>query len=389
MMRRVAIGLVLLLLVAMAGLLLIGPGLVEKSLNKIVAQDLPAPSPAVQALHRRLAIADLHADTLLWQRSLLDPATRGHVDLPRLEAGNVALQIFSSVTKSPKGLNYDRNAADSDDITALALVQLQPPRTWSSLAERSLWHSAKLHRAEAASEGRLRIVRSAADVRRLLADRAGGKPVTGAMLSVEGLHNLEGKIANLARLDAAGFRMAGLVHFFDNEVGGSMHGLAKGGLTPFGRQVVRAMEARGMIVDLAHASPATVRDVLAMARRPVVSSHGGVQATCKVNRNLTDDQVRGIAATGGLVGIGYWDGAVCSADPAAIAAAIAHVRGLVGIGHVALGSDFDGSVTTGFDTSQLVQVTQALAARGFTEAEIAAVMGGNLLRLLGTALPQR
>jgi microsomal dipeptidase-like Zn-dependent dipeptidase len=389
MMRRVAIGLVLLLLVAMAGLLLIGPGLVEKSLNKIVAQDLPAPSPAVQALHRRLAIADLHADTLLWQRSLLDPATRGHVDLPRLEAGNVALQIFSSVTKSPKGLNYDRNAADSDDITALALVQLQPPRTWSSLAERSLWHSAKLHRAEAASEGRLRIVRSAADVRRLLADRAGGKPVTGAMLSVEGLHNLEGKIANLARLDAAGFRMAGLVHFFDNEVGGSMHGLAKGGLTPFGRQVVRAMEARGMIVDLAHASPATVRDVLAMARRPVVSSHGGVQATCKVNRNLTDDQVRGIAATGGLVGIGYWDGAVCSADPAAIAAAIAHVRGLVGIGHVALGSDFDGSVTTGFDTSELVQVTRALAARGFTEAEIAAVMGGNLLRLLGTALPQR
>ncbi|HEX8258303.1 MAG TPA: dipeptidase [Allosphingosinicella sp.] len=389
MMRRVALGLLLLLVVAVAGLLLIGPGMVEKSLNTIVEQELPAPSPAVQALHRRLAIADLHADTLLWQRSLLDPATRGHVDLPRLEAGNVALQIFSSVTKSPKGLNYDRNAADSDDITALALVQLQPPRTWSSLAERSLWHSAKLHRAEAASGGRLRIVRSAADVRRLIADRAAGKPVTGAMLSVEGLHNLEGKLANLARLDAAGFRMAGLVHFFDNEVGGSMHGLAKGGLTPFGRQVVRAMEARGMIVDLAHASPATVRDVLAMARRPIVSSHGGVQATCKVNRNLTDEQVRGIAATGGLVGIGYWDGAVCSADPAAIAAAIAHVRGLVGIGHVALGSDFDGSVTTGFDTSQLVQVTRALAARGFTEAEIAAVMGGNLLRLLERALPQR
>jgi hypothetical protein len=192
MMRRIALGLLLLLVVGAAGLLLIGPGMVEKSLNKIVEQELPTPSPAVQALHRRLAIADLHADTLLWQRGLLDPATRGHVDLPRLEAGNVALQIFSSVTKSPKGLNYDRNATDSDDITALALVQLQPPRTWSSLAERSLWHSAKLHRAEAASEGRLRIVRSAADIRRLIADRAAGKPVTGAMLSVEGLHNLEG-----------------------------------------------------------------------------------------------------------------------------------------------------------------------------------------------------
>jgi microsomal dipeptidase-like Zn-dependent dipeptidase len=176
--------------------------------------------------------------------------------------------------------------------------------------------------------------------------------------------------------------MAGLAHFFDNEVAGSMHGLKKGGLTPLGRQVVREMERRGMIVDIAHSSHAAVAEILAMAQRPVVSSHGGVQATCRVNRNLTDEEVRGVARTGGLVGSGYWDAAICDLRPAAIASALAHVRDLVGIDHVALGSDFDGAVTTGFDTSGLVNVTQALIDRGFSDEEIAKVMGGNLLRLL-------
>jgi membrane dipeptidase len=386
--RRILIAVAIVVPLLAAAFFLFGPGIVESGMNKVVATRPPAISPEVRALHSTLRIADLHADTLLWNRDLLERSERGHVDLPRLESGNVALQIFSSVTKTPKGQNYDANGADSDNITALAVAQLQPPRTWGSLLERSLWHAEKLKRAEAASDGGLRIVRTGADVRRLLADRSKGANVTGAMLSIEGLHNLEGKLANVARLDEAGFRMAGLTHFFDNELGGSMHGLAKGGLTPFGRQVVREMEARGMIVDVAHASPATVRDVLAMARRPVVSSHGGVQATCKVNRNLSDAQIRAIAATGGLIGIGYWDAAICDTSPAAVAAAIAHVRDLVGINHVALGSDFDGAVTTGFDTSQLVYVTQALTDRGFSEQEIREVMGGDLLRVLERTLPQ-
>jgi membrane dipeptidase len=381
-MRKIVYGLLALLVIAAGAFLILGPGIVEGGMNKVVATPLPAIGDRARALHARLAIADMHADTLLWQRGLLDPASRGQVDLPRLEAGNVALQVFSSVTKTPKGQNYDSNGADSDNITLLAVAQLQPARTWNSLLQRSLWHAEKLRRAEAASHGRLRIVRSGADVRRLLADRAAGRKVTGALLSIEGLQNLEGNLANLDRLHAAGFRMAGLAHFFDNEVAGSMHGVNKGGLTPLGRQVVRSMEARGMIVDIAHSSHATVAEVLAMATRPVVSSHGGVQATCQVNRNLTDEEIKGVARTGGLVGIGYWDAAVCDLRPAAVAAAIAHVRDLVGIDHVALGSDFDGAVTTGFDTAGLVNVTQALIDRGFTDEEIARVMGGNTLRLL-------
>lgn len=386
-MRKIVYGLLALLVIAAGAFLILGPGIVEGGMNKVVETPLPSIGPRARALHPRLAIADMHADTLLWQRSLLDPARRGQVDLPRLEAGNVALQVFSSVTKTPKGQNYDSNGADSDNITLLAVAQLQPPRTWRSLLQRSLWHAEKLRRAEAGSEGRLRIVRSGIDVRRLLADRAAGRKVTGALLSIEGLQNLEGDLANLDRLHAAGFRMAGLAHFFDNEVAGSMHGVRKGGLTPLGRQVVRAMEAKGMIVDIAHSSHAAVAEILAMAKRPVVSSHGGVQATCQVNRNLTDEEIRAVARTGGLIGIGYWEAAVCDLRPAAIAAAIAHVRDLVGIDHVALGSDFDGAVTTGFDTAGLASVTQALVDRGFTDEEIAKVMGGNLLRLLASQLP--
>src|SRR3546814_16517070 len=99
------------------------------------------------------------------------------------------------------------------------------------------------------------------------------------MLSVEGLHVLEGKLANLDKLYAAGFRMAGLTHFFDNDLAGSMHGLKKGGLTPLGRQVVETMEAKGMIVDIAHCSAACVHDLHKIARTPAVSRHGGVPAT--------------------------------------------------------------------------------------------------------------
>lgn len=360
----------------------LAPGIVENSMNKVVRTELPPVSDATRRLHASLQIADMHADTLLWSRSLLSRSSRGQVDLPRLLEGNEALQVFSSVTKTPKHQNYDANGADTDNITLLAIAQLQPPRTWNSLLERSLWHAQKLARAAAASDGKLRLIRSAADIDALLADRAHGAKVVGGMLSIEGLQDIEGKLSNLDRLHDAGFRMAGFAHFFDNDVAGSMHGLKKGGLTPLGRQVLRRMEALGMIVDVAHASHAAVADILAMATRPVVSSHGGVQATCNVNRNLTDDEVRGIARTGGVVGIGYWDAAICSTKPADVAKAIAHVRDIVGIDHVGLGSDFDGAVTTGFDSSQLVEVTQALVDAGFSDDDIRKVMGGNVLRVL-------
>jgi membrane dipeptidase len=269
------------------------------------------------------------------------------------------------------------------------VAQLQPPRTWTSLLQRSLWHAEKLERAVKHSDGHLRVVHSQSELATLLADRAAGKPVTGAFLSIEGLQDLEGKPGNLEVLFKAGFRMAGFAHFYDNDVAGSMHGLKKGGLSPLGRQILADMEAKGMIVDIAHASHAAVVEILSIAKRPVVSSHGGVQATCKVNRNLTDDEIRGVAKTGGVVGIGYWDAAICGLAPAKVAEAMAHVRDLVGIDYVGLGSDFDGATTTGFDTAHLDLVTQALIDKGFSDDDIRKVMGGNVLRVMGQVLPAR
>ena len=385
-MRRWITGLLLVVALAALAFFTLAPGIIERGLNQIDGKPLPQVSERAKALHATLTIVDLHSDSLMWQRDFLTRGTRGHMDLPRLQDGHVALQILASTTKSPKNQNYDSNGADTDNITPLVVAQLQPVRTWNSLLERSLWHAAKLHRAADASDGRLRSVATADDLAALLVARQGKPLTTGAMLSVEGLHNLEGDIANLDTLYAAGFRMAGLTHFFDNDLAGSMHGLKKGGLTPFGRRVVTAMEAKGMIVDVAHCSKACVADILKMARRPVVSSHGGVQATCQVNRNLDDAQIKGVAATGGLIGIGYWDAAVCDTSPASIAKAMKHVRDLVGIQYVALGSDYDGATTVRFDTSQLMQVTQALIDAGFSDDEIRAAMGGNAIRVLSAGL---
>lgn len=373
---------------AVIGFFTVLPAWYDGHVNTLVPNPPPPASGPAAALHQRLNVVDLHADPLLWKRDLLEEHDHGHIDLPRMEAGNMALQVFSSVTKTPRGLNYDRNRSDSDNITTLAIAQLQPTRTWDSLLHRSLYHAGKLHRFAEKSDGRLRVIRTVQDLDALLADRAAGKRVTGGLLSIEGLHNLEGKFENLARLRDAGYRMASPTHFFDNEVGGSVAGLEKGGLTPLGRQVIRDMQRSGMIVDLAHASHTTIAEVLQLAVRPVVFSHGGVKGTCDNNRNLTDDEIRGIAATGGVIGIGFWDAAICDTSVDGIVRAMLYVRDLVGIDHVALGSDWDGAVTTVFDSARVSALTEGLMRAGLSEDDIAKIMGGNAIRVMRATLPE-
>ncbi len=116
-------------------------------------------------------------------------------------------------------------------------------------------------------------------------------------------------------------------------------------------------------------------------------SRTAVQATCRGPRNLSDAHIKAIAATGGVMGIGYFEGAVCGRDTAAIVRAIQHVATIAGVKHVALGSDFDGAVKTAFDTTRLALITQGLINAGFSDADIADVMGGNVLRLLQAELP--
>ena len=381
------LGVVMLLVLLVVGFFALAPALIEQSQNQVEAIDRVVVTPELQAAHDYLRIADLHADTLLWNRNLLERSSRGHVDLPRLQAGNVTLQVFAAVTKSPQGQNYETNTADSDNITWLAVAQRWPRATWDDLTERALFQAAKLHAAVAASDGALKLILDRHALREHLAAWSTGGPVAG-LLALEGGHPLGGKIENLEVLFDAGYRMIGLQHFFDNALGGSLHGSEKGGLTDFGRQVVAEAEAMGYLIDVAHSSPAVVDEVLASANRPIVVSHTGVQGACDSARNLSDEQMVRIARSGGLIGIGYWPGAVCDTSVAGVARAIKTAVDLLGDRAVALGSDYDGATTVSFDASELVQLTAALAAVGLDNRQIAGVMGENQIRFFLENLPE-
>ncbi|MCW5892024.1 MAG: membrane dipeptidase [bacterium] len=386
---RVLGGLAALLAVVGLGLVAGLPPLVDRWKNAIVTDEPGAPSPAAVALAGRLRLADLHADALLWGRDLTVRHGRGHVDLPRLQAGNVAVQGFGIVTRAPLVLDIERNEdGAADAITLFALFQGWPRATWGSYRARALHQARLLDDVAARSGGALTVLRSAADLEALLAARTTDPSRTGAVLGIEGAHVVEHDLASVDMLFAAGVRMMAPAHFFDTEVGGSAHGATKGGLTPLGREVIAAMHARSMIVDLAHASAHTIDDVLALGR-PVVVSHTGIRATCDNNRNLSDDQLRAIAATGGLVGIGYWETAICGRGARAVARAIRHAVDVAGVDHVGLGSDFDGSVATPFDTTGLAHVIDALLAEGFDEPAVARIMGESVLAFLARNLPPR
>jgi microsomal dipeptidase-like Zn-dependent dipeptidase len=363
------------------------PFLIETLLNRVSNHSSYNPSVRAIVRHRKLLIADLHCDALLWNRNLLERNQRGHVDIPRLLEGNVSLQAFTVVTKVPLFINLERNDDKWDMITLLAIAQRWPSATWSSLIQRALYQAKKLHEFAAHSAGKLVLIKTAADLRIYLARRQHDQDITAGFLGLEGAQALEGKLANLDVLFDAGFRMLAPTHFFDTEFGGSAHGMNKGGLTAMGREMIWRMEKKRMVVDLAHASYKTIDDVLAIASRPVIVSHTGVKGTCNNNRNLSDNQIRRIAKTGGVIGIGYFKFAVCDDDAKAIAKAIRYAVNIAGIEHVGLGSDFDGAVATPFDTAGLVALTDALLTEGFTENEVALIMGGNVLRVLQETLP--
>lgn len=385
--KRKWLWLLLLPLVLYAVTIAIAPGLVEQQLNRVRADRAISVSARARELHRSLLVADLHADSLLFGRNLLKRSTRGHLDLPRLVAGNVALQVFTVVTKTPRKMNIERNDGSTDNILQLAIASGWPPATWASLTERALYQAQRLREMAQKSGGKLTLIRTRADLEAFLDPRSRNAHIVAGLLGIEGAHALDGQLENLDRLYDAGYRMMAPSHFFDSEIGGSAHGVAKGGLTALGREWVHRMEEKRMLIDVAHASAQTLADVLAISTRPVVVSHTGVRGTCNNQRNLSDDQLQAIARKGGVVGIGFWETAVCGEDGRAIARAIRYTANLIGVEHVALGSDFDGATTTPFDAAGLAQITEALLQEGFSEPDIRKIMGENTMRLLRNLLP--
>lgn len=359
----------------------------ESLINRVEPVTLPTIQPRAEALHSTSFVADLHSDSLLFERNLLERSGVGHVDLPRLQEGGVALQVFSLPTIVPYGLNVEKNEAGGLEMLTLAGIVQLSPTAWLGPTGRSLHHAERLRDFAQASNDELVLIETRADLAQLQAARAAGGNATGGMLALEGAHALEGKPENLQVLFDAGYRMIGLTHFFDNAYAGSAHGVERGGLTALGRQTIQEMERLGMTLDLAHLAPKAVDEALDLSTQPTVFSHGGVRGTCDNRRNLSDAHVRRIAEGGGVIGIGYWETAVCGTTPADVAAAIVYIASLVGAEHAAFGSDYDGGTTVGFDTSALAALTQAMLDGGLSESQVRRVLGDNVLRVLSANLP--
>ncbi len=362
--------------------------IVDKSKNiKLLSADDPlAISEKARQLHNQLTIADWHADNLLWDRDPLERIDHGHVDIPRLIAGGFYLQVFSAVIKTPRGLNYHSNVGRSDNITFLAMANRWPVASWFSLSNRAL-HQANVLREASNKSSQLTLIETSDDLSIFLKLRKSNTNMVAGLLSIEGMYALEGDVDNIDRFFKAGYRVMGLVHFFDNQLGGSSAGVEKGGLTAFGKLAVQKMNEMNIIIDLSHASEQLFEETIRFSTRPVVVTHTGAKGTFDSPRNLSDQQLRMIASHGGIVGIGFWEGATGDTSIESIVAAIRHTVDVVGIDHVCLGSDFDGATTILFDASQVILLTDGLIRAGFSDEDIQKVMGGNQIRFLLENLP--
>lgn len=361
----------------------------------------PYPANAdAKRLYDTLAVADLHSDALLSPRDLTQLSRQGHLDIPRLQAARVRIQTMTQPTFSPYCPKGDGCTERPNLIGLWAVVSSWPPKTWFDHQQRALYYSDRLSDLAARSGGRLAFTKSSAELRALL---DGNDPTAiAAVLGVEGDEALAGDVRFVQRLAVAGYRVFAIVHQADNDAGGSSTGVAKGGLTPFGRDVLAAADKSGMIVDLAHASDRTIDDAAAYPlHRPPIVSHTGLTSICKSPRNIGDQEVRNVVKAGGLIGVGFWDVVLCMGDrndprdyAGKIAATMLKVAALSrevkpseAYDHVALGSDFEGWVNEGFDVSGLVLIVEALQRAGVSDADIAKIMGGNYRRFLLDYLP--
>ena len=208
------------------------------------------------------------------------------------------------------------------------------------------------------------------------------------MLGVENGYAIGRDLSNIERLRKRGVVYMTLCHNGDNDICDSARGNAEhGGLSAFGREVVREMNRVGMMVDLSHAAESTFWQVLECSEKPVVCSHSSCRALCDHPRNLTDEQMRALAAKGGVVQVTMYSGFLRKEGEATLDDFLAHLQHAIdvaGIDHVGIGTDFDGDgkVIGCSSASQLRNITRELLRRGFSAADIDKIWGGNWLRVM-------
>mgnify|MGYP000309279420 CR=1 FL=1 len=314
-------------------------------------------------LHRRYPVVDGHADSVLMvldgQRTLTERSEKGHIDWPRAREGGLTCTVQAAF---PDPVYYPVAARRVGEAIDGLLTQI------------------------AGGEG-VRLALRADDV---TAAHAAGE--MAVLLNIEGAEGLQGSLALLRNYYRLGVRMMGLVWNHRNEAGDGVGELeAGGGLTRFGREVVREMNRLGMLIDLAHITPRGFFEVLELSQDPVLFTHGNCHALHAHPRNLTDEQIKALAAQGGVFGISFVASFMGkeTATLSTVADHIDHVCQLLGnADHVGLGSDFDGAdMPPGLeDVTRLPHLTAELLRRGYGEADLAKLLGGNYLRVFRRVL---
>lgn len=319
-----------------------------------------------EKLHQRSVVIDAHCDTLQLiadQEYVFGERHEAHhLDLPRMREGGITAQIFA--------------------------VYVGPVYLPGQATNRALQLMDAFHQTLEAYPDDLRLVTQADDI--LAAKR---EDKVGMILGLEGAEALAGDLRVLRMMHKLGLRNLGLTWNFRNQAAdGVGEERTGGGLTRFGVSLVEEMNRLGIVIDIAHLSPASVADVLAVSQAPIIASHANARALNDndYRRNLTDAQLEKIAENGGVVGITFVP-AFLDADPdmaslSSVADHMEHMMKVMGEDHVGLGSDFDGfrvyDRPIGLeDASKMPAITTELLRRGHSEATVQKILGGNFLRV--------
>jgi microsomal dipeptidase-like Zn-dependent dipeptidase/gamma-glutamyl-gamma-aminobutyrate hydrolase PuuD len=314
-------------------------------------------------LHRRMLTIDAHTDTpMIFETFDLGRKEGGKVNLPLMEEGR--LDAVFMVAYLPQGARDEASLQKAYEYAGERL---------SKITEQAALHS-----------DRMGIARTPDELWRL--KREGKKAI---LLGVENGYAIGKDLWKLKRLKDSGVLYVTLCHNGDNDICDSAVGNGEwGGLSPFGRDVVAEMNRLGLMIDVSHASGDTFRDVLKYSRKPVIASHSSSRALCNHRRNLDDEQIRALAAQGGVMQICLYKAFINEdAEKASLSDAvkhICHVVDIAGIDHVGIGSDFDGDgeLTGCRSANELIQITMRLIREGFDEESIAKIWGGNLMRVM-------
>ncbi len=364
------------------------------------------------AVHRRAIAIDMHADTpqrLLDEKvNLQERLADGHFDSVRAREGGLDAQFFS-IWVEPQlfgGGGASAMKRADDQIAAVRGLAEQHPETWQ-------------------------FATSAADIRRIAAQEK-----LAALTGLEGGYAIDEQLANVERYYRMGVRYMSPAWSVSTSWAGSS-GDAVGqtrGLNEFGKQVIHEMNRLGMMVDVSHVSDKTFWDIIKTSTKPVIATHSGCRAIANVPRNLTDEMILALAKSGGVVNVIFYpehlepgwsekkkvvDAEIApsvqrasEAEPGDVAHKklardrvrrdefakrlpavsvsrlvdhIDHIRQLVGVDHIGIGSDFDGVQSTLSDLadiSELPSLTRELLRRGYSESDIEKILGGNMLRVM-------